>query len=50
MISNDHFELESVNCGLYAQEYDTFRTFALNSLDEVKPFLLALNFPVFVHR
>jgi hypothetical protein len=34
---------------LYAAEYDAFRSYSMNSLDIVRPYFLALNFPIFVH-
>ncbi len=43
-------DLEEIfDCDLYAREYDAFRSFTFNSLDITRPYLLALNFPIFVH-
>lgn len=41
--------LKNKDVGVYAKEYDTFRSWAVDSIDIVKPQLLSLCFPIFVH-
>jgi transcription initiation factor TFIID subunit 5 len=44
-----HLGLKQANHTLYSSNYDSFRSWAFNSLDIVKTQFISLCFPIFVH-
>lgn len=46
---SSHLGLKQSNSDMYITNYDSLRSWALSSLDIIKPQLISLCFPVFVH-